>query len=242
MPTLFDKGLYKQRLRLTIEPFLIDADRRAQQAATKAYVHVVGLGIGAWMVDERQAALMVESYAEILHELSLPAIHTIDFSWFGGVDSCGGVAAGGAEFPSAQPQTRPKIVFSRRDPAAPVDPVEPPLLLVAMYAWDGFSYPGNEYWVGSLAASGDPAAACCSSITALQNPDVNPTRMSGEVAIAYGPSTTDAVLVADAVSSREPDAATNLWTMLLASMLRQSATMVKAAQACNSALSTMLPT
>lgn len=177
-------------MRLTIEPFLLDANVRAAALRTRAYVQVVGLGIGAWMVDERQAPLMVEVYAEILHEIALPQLHTIDFSWFGGVAECGG-ARHGAQFASRQPDTRPTIRFSKRDPAEPLpQPAagEPPLLLVAMYAWDSNSYPGNEYWLGSLTASGDPAAACCSSITALQNPDINPARMSGEAARVYGPA------------------------------------------------------
>ncbi|KOO30193.1 hypothetical protein Ctob_015132, partial [Chrysochromulina tobinii] len=57
---LFNQKLYRARLRLTIEPFLLDADMRAHEQGTKAYVHVVGLGIGAWMVDERQAMLMTD--------------------------------------------------------------------------------------------------------------------------------------------------------------------------------------
>ena len=47
-------------------------------------------------------------------------------------------------------------------------------LLVACYAWDGNAFPGNEFWRGSLNTSGDPAAACCSTIGELQNPYVNP--------------------------------------------------------------------
>ena len=43
-----------------------------------------------------------------------------------------------------------------------------------MFAWDGNAYIGNEYWDGMLSASGDPAAASCSFIPELLNPDINP--------------------------------------------------------------------
>lgn len=64
-----------------------------------------------------------------------------------------------------------KVVFSKRNPAEKLTGGE---LLVLSYAWDGNAFPGNEYWGGSLAGSGDPAAACMSTIAELHNPLVNP--------------------------------------------------------------------
>ena len=43
----------------------------------------------------------------------------------------------------------------------------------------------SEYWLGSLSASGDPAAACCCTIPELQNPDVNP-HLGGQSCVVAG--------------------------------------------------------
>jgi hypothetical protein len=45
-------------------------------------------------------------------------------------------------------------------------------LVVAGYAWDGNSYPGNEYWKDSV-SSFDSTAILCSNLGQFQNPEVN---------------------------------------------------------------------
>lgn len=167
---LFNPEIYKKRMRMSIEPFLLDADNQARKLSSssgtgsqriKAYVHVVGLGVGAWALEQTvQTDLMLQVYQDLLTEFDFSFIGTLDFSWFG--DTCN---------QSLVRHARIRIVFSRRSPA---DPVCSDDLLVAMYAWDGNAYPGNEYWDSHLDNSGDPAAACCSAIAVLQNPDLNP--------------------------------------------------------------------
>jgi len=72
------------------------------------------------------------------------------------------------------------VEFGRR---APFEALEEPFtkcLTVAMYAWDSNAFPGNEFYHGMLSASGDPAAASCSTIPYVQNSEINQEYISGE--------------------------------------------------------------
>lgn len=169
----FNCSVYKRRLRLVIEPFLLEANRRGVRHGRRVYVHAVGLGLGVWAVAvEEQTHLQVEAYHEIFwdHERSglLRQIAVVDFSYFD-PESAPAVHPQGPAFPQWK--------FSKRNPADAI-PSDgsggPPYLLAAMFAWDSNSYVGNEYWMGMLSASGDPAAAACCTIADLLNPEVNP--------------------------------------------------------------------
>jgi hypothetical protein len=156
----FDTHVYKKRLRLSIEPFLLDAQARAKEAGKKVYLRTVGLGLGVWLIIPDQEKWMLEVYKELIEELNLSEITDIEFLWF--------------NRKLAIQKKGISIRYSKANPADKLPEKDSGKLLVACYAWDGNSYPGNEYWVGGLNNSGDPAAICCSTLAELQNPLINP--------------------------------------------------------------------
>lgn len=176
--------IFKERLRMTIEPFILDANLRAKDEGKKTYLHLVGLGLGVWAINKpEQGKIFIDVVADTLRKYNLSHISDLDFSHFNDVREkvCGGVSDG-EMFDTETNHVR--IHFSRRDPADPLN--DESKLLVAMYAWDGGAYPGNEYWGGQLTASGDPAAACCSDIPTLQNPHINTANVLGEKTCLLG--------------------------------------------------------
>lgn len=174
-----DTLVYKKRLKMVMDIFLCDAQQRALDMKKKAYCHVVGLGLGYWALDQDiQAQCILKVLEDSIRELNLSEVGDIDFSWFPpGVKS--DMLSDGKTV--QQGQNNIKIHFSKRNPADKLD--DESKLLVAMYAWDGNAYPGNEYWIGQLSASGDPAAASCSTIPELQNPQINPYLSSGNLRV-----------------------------------------------------------
>ena len=133
----FDVGMYKARMRITIDILLLEANTRAAEGGNTAYTYVVGLGLGVWQYTAEQPEYYIEAFTDALKELSIPHISTLEFAWI----SVPQTTMESVEVAAAKQDI--KVVFSRRNPAEKLWTDE---LLVLSYAWDGNAFPGNEYW------------------------------------------------------------------------------------------------
>ena len=168
--TYFHKRVYTARMRCIIKPLLEEACLRGREADKPVYLHMVGLGLGVWAVsDELQANLLIEESLKLVRRVvKRGSITDIDFSWF--PESMASRWPRYVDLPNGG---RVSIHYSKNAPAQWTD-AKRRHLVVATYAWDSNAYPGNEYWLGMLSASGDPAAMACSAVAELGNPLVNP--------------------------------------------------------------------
>lgn len=171
-----NNDVYKKRLRMVIEPFLVAANQYAADNHKKAYVDASRIGLGSWAVDASvQTPLQLQVYAEILSEIALPWISDINFGRFQN-DAKKIFDDLLTRYDFTKAGNHVKVSHEEREPATKLTGNLDGKLLINNYAWDGNSYPGNEFWLGKnyLSASSDPAAACYSQIAELQNPLINP--------------------------------------------------------------------
>ncbi|KAI1176056.1 hypothetical protein F4777DRAFT_578478 [Nemania sp. FL0916] len=169
----FDESMYRARIGITADILFLEANKRAKAVDKMAHVYVVGLGLGVWAYKggRDQSLPYVQAFIESLGRLAsgLTNIGAVEFAWIGEVlDFEQRMMTFGTVRRDID------IRFSRCNPAGRLSGPDANRLLVLSYAWDGNSYPGNEYWMGSLTATGDPAAACMSTIGELHNPMINP--------------------------------------------------------------------
>ncbi|XP_066996323.2 uncharacterized protein [Anabrus simplex] len=171
----FDSLIYEKRLAVSFETLLLEAEHRAKSARKKAFIHVVGIGLGVWSIDNRQEKRFLNAFASCLKKLKgvLPNVSDVRFGWFKET-TCGGVGNGGL----LEGQFR--VHFSMDPPHTLLYGEHEGKLLVVSYAWDGNALPGNEFWCGDICSSGDPAAACSTQIAEIHNPHINPTKVSGK--------------------------------------------------------------
>ena len=188
---IFDKEIYKKYMEFVIQPFFVDGNERAKEIKKQAYLHIIGLGAGEWGVKDKQnnstpmqEQCIIDLCLKMIEDGDYENISDLDFSWLNAGkyqigdknfewEGRGSTKVFNEEITFKNGKTI-RVHISLRNPADLFPEEDKEKLLVAMYAWDHGSLPGNEYWVGALTISGDPAAASSGTVPQMHTPHMNP--------------------------------------------------------------------
>ncbi|CAH0697420.1 unnamed protein product [Spodoptera exigua] len=185
---IFDNEVYYKRLSIIADTVLIEADHRAQLENKMAYVNVIGCGLGVWKISKHQVDVYVLSVMErvrhLLRGAALQHVADLNFAYitpsdtvlamFSNVTGSGKTAEYKTFFENKKhPNGGINVTIKTREPSSKLQGQDAGKLLVLTYPWDGNAHPGNEFWLGSVTGSGDPAAACSTQVAELHNAQIN---------------------------------------------------------------------
>ena len=152
----FRKDFYKKRMQYVLQPAFLSANEcKIENKEENVYLHLKGIGLGAWAFDTGiQKNLFIEVLEEIFrnNKDKLGKIKFIDFCYFHIEEN-------------KQVEIKKKfkdsfdleVFFSTEGIANAIkNELKLKNTVVGIFAWDGFSFVGNEYFAGDIQSSDDP--------------------------------------------------------------------------------------
>ncbi|XP_053620228.1 uncharacterized protein LOC128680819 [Plodia interpunctella] len=179
---IFDNEVYYKRISILAETTLLEADYRAKETGRDAFLNVIGAGLGVWKISPHQTDVYVLTFLErirsFLKKDLLNHVSDVNFAYIRPTAGILGLFGDGDEKRiffecKNHPRGGINVQLENREPSAKLQGEHEGKLLVMTYPWDGNAHPGNEFWLGSLRGSGDPAAASSSQVSELHNAHVN---------------------------------------------------------------------
>jgi hypothetical protein len=182
----------QKRLMFSIVPYVKEAAARGRKKNEEVFCSVPPIGGGVWRGNIKAEIIFGSivncvlkffdesfDYRELkmLRALALPKVNMKVYSSFTPGKNIKKISVDSKENSATLTFKEPenhmiKIYNEIRYVARPLPVQFQHCLSIAGYAWDGNSYPGNEYWFGGM-GSFDPQAIYCSLLGQFQNPEVN---------------------------------------------------------------------
>jgi hypothetical protein len=179
---------FEKRLMLSIIPYINEAIARGIEMQREIFCAVPPIGGGVWRGKVKAdliSKLIVTGVLKFLDlnfdvrtfkhlkALALPVVDTEIYSSFNFNRKIKKIAVENEDKISINFLDHEVKIFNKFRYVAELLPKDfENYLSIAAYAWDGNSYPGNEYWCGKL-SSFDSQAIFSSLLGQFQNPEVN---------------------------------------------------------------------